>query len=59
MVSKELRIEAELKRNLDLARQLRIDGTPSWVIGEQLMAGAVGQKALQDAINAVKAGPKP
>jgi protein-disulfide isomerase len=59
MVSKEPRIEAELKRNLDFARQLRIDGTPSWVIGEQLMAGAVGQKALQDAINAVKAGPKP
>ena len=54
----EPRIEAELKQNLDFARQLRIDGTPSWVIGEQLMAGAVGQKVLQDAIDAVKAGPK-
>lgn len=54
----EPRIEAELKQNLDFARQLRIDGTPSWVIGEQLMAGAVGQKALQQAIDAVKAGPK-
>lgn len=54
----EPRVEAEIKRNLDFARQLRIDGTPSWVIGEQLMAGAVGQKVLQDAINAAKAGPK-
>lgn len=54
----EPRIEAELKQNLDFARQLRIDGTPSWVIGEQLMAGAVGQKVLQEAIDAAKAGPK-
>ena len=54
----EPRVEAELKQNLALARQLGIDGTPSWVIGEQLMAGAVGQKVLQDAIDAVKAGPK-
>lgn len=55
----EPRIEAELKQNLDFARQLRIDGTPSWVIGEQLMAGAVGQKVLQEAIDAAKANPGP
>lgn len=54
----EPRVEAELKQNLEFARQLRIDGTPSWVIGEQLMAGAVGQKVLQDAIDAAKAGAK-
>jgi protein-disulfide isomerase len=54
----EPRVEAEIKRNLDLARQLRIDGTPSWVIGEQLLAGAVGRQVLQDAINAAaKAAP--
>lgn len=51
-------VEAELKRNLDFARQLRIDGTPSWVIGEQLMAGAVGQSVLQEAIDAARAGEK-
>ncbi len=54
----EPRVAAEIDRNLNFARQLRIDGTPSWVIGEQLMAGAVGQKVLQDAIDAAKAGPK-
>jgi len=51
-------VEAELKQNLDFARQLRIDGTPSWVVGEQLMAGAVGQSALQQAIDAARAGGK-
>lgn len=51
-------VEAELKQNLDFARQLRIDGTPSWVIGEQLMAGAMGQQALQEAIDAAKAAAK-
>jgi protein-disulfide isomerase len=54
----EPRVEAEIKQNLDFARQLRIDGTPSWVIGKQLMAGAVGQKVLQEAIDAAKAAPK-
>lgn len=54
----EPRVAAEIDQNLNFARQLRIDGTPSWVIGEQLMAGAVGQKVLQDAIDAAKAGPK-
>ncbi|MEY4056447.1 MAG: hypothetical protein RL519_1782, partial [Pseudomonadota bacterium] len=52
------RVEAEIKQNLDFAQRLRINGTPSWVIGDQLMAGAVGQQALQQAIDAAKAGPK-
>lgn len=57
----EPRVAAEIRQNLAFAQQLRIDGTPSWVIGEQLMAGAVGQKVLQEAIDAVKAdsGPEP
>jgi len=52
------RVEAEIRQNLSFAQQLRINGTPSWVIGEQLMAGAVGQQALQHAIDAAKAAPK-
>lgn len=51
-------VEAEIRQNLAFAQQLRIDGTPSWVIGEQLMAGAVGRKVLQDAIDTAKAAPK-
>lgn len=50
----EPRVAAELNRNLDLARQLKIDGTPSWVVGDQLFAGAVGREVLQKAIDETK-----
>ncbi len=53
---KDPRVEAELKTNLDLARQLGIDGTPSWVVGEQLLAGAVGRDVLGKAIAAARSG---
>lgn len=43
-------IEAELKRNVEFARQLGFSGTPSWVIGEQLLTGAVGKETLATAI---------
>lgn len=44
------RIDAEINRNLDLARQLGFSGTPSWVIGESLLSGAVGKAELARAI---------
>lgn len=40
----------ELAANLDYAKQLGIDGTPSWVIGDQLLKGAVGKDMLAKAI---------
>lgn len=43
-------VSAELSGNLDYARSLGIDGTPSWVVGDQLMTGAVGREALAKAI---------
>lgn len=48
------RIEAELARNLDFARQLGFNGTPSWVVGEQLLSGAVGRARLSEAIAAAR-----
>lgn len=51
---KDPRVAAELSSNLDMARQLGIDGTPSWVIGNQLLAGAVGKDALSKAISATR-----
>jgi len=50
----EPRIAAEIERNLAIARKLGFNGTPSWVIGEQLLAGAVGKEALQQAIIAAR-----
>lgn len=49
-------VEEELKRNLQMARQLGINGTPAWVIGEQLVHGAVPQEDLQAAIDAARKG---
>ena len=50
------RVKAELSANLDFARQLGIDGTPSWVVGDQLLAGAVGKDALHQAVGEVRSG---
>lgn len=42
--------EAELVRNLDLAKRLGFTGTPSWVIGETMVSGAIGADNLARAI---------
>ena len=39
-------VTAEIAANLDLARSLGINGTPSWIAGEQLATGALGQDGL-------------
>ena len=44
------RIEEELARNMSLGRDLGFSGTPSWVVGDQLISGAVGADALAKAI---------
>jgi protein-disulfide isomerase len=47
-------IEAELKRNYQLAGQLGATGTPLFVIGNRVLNGAVGYDALKDAIDAAR-----
>ncbi len=49
-------VEDELKRNLDMARQLGVNGTPAWVIGERMIHGAVPAQELQSAIDAARKG---
>ncbi|MEQ1688708.1 MAG: thioredoxin domain-containing protein, partial [Sphingopyxis sp.] len=48
-------ITAELRANVALARELGFDGTPSWVIGDTVLNGAVGYDALKAAIAAARA----
>lgn len=48
------RIDAEIAHNLNLARQLGFDGTPSWVVGDQILSGAVGEAQLSAAIAAAR-----
>ncbi len=40
----------ELQRNYQLARALGASGTPTFVVGDQVLHGAVGYEALRDAI---------
>ncbi|MBA4354967.1 MAG: disulfide bond formation protein DsbA [Novosphingobium sp.] len=49
-------VEAELKRNLEMARQLGVNGTPAWIIGDRMIHGAVPAQDLQAAIDAARAG---
>ena len=48
-------IGREIEDNLALARQLRVDGTPTWVIGDRVLTGAVGYDQLRAAIAAARA----
>ena len=48
-------IEAELKRNFQLAGQLGATGTPLFVIGDRVMNGAVGYDTLKQAIAKARA----
>lgn len=48
------RLEAELQKNIEMARQLGFNGTPSWVIGDQIISGAVGRDRLSKAIEEAK-----
>ncbi len=41
---------AEIESNLNFARPLALSGTPSWVIGDTVLSGAVGYEALRDAV---------
>ena len=50
------RSQAELARNMDYARQLGFNGTPSWVIGDQIFSGAIGREELSKAVADAKKG---
>lgn len=45
------KVAAELERNMNLARQLGFNGTPSWVIGNEVISGAVGIERLEKAVS--------
>lgn len=48
-------VQAEIDANLNLARPLGMTGTPSWVIGDKVLQGAVGYDALKAAVAAARA----
>ena len=40
--------------NLALARELKVEGTPVWIVGDDFIPGAVDQAALESAIAAAR-----
>ena len=49
------RYDAEIEKNLRLAQALGATGTPTFIVGDQLLSGAVGYEALRKAIEAARA----
>ena len=49
-------LRAEIKKNLDLGRALGLTGTPSYIVGNRILSGAVGYDALKTAIAEARAG---
>ncbi len=50
-------LRAEVEKNIGLGRALGLTGTPSYVVGNQILSGAVGYEGLKQAVaDARKAG---
>jgi protein-disulfide isomerase len=49
-------VKATLEESMKLADALGLNGTPSYVIGENVVVGAVGLPALQEKINTARCG---
>ena len=48
------RADAEIAQNLKVAGQLGLSGTPSWVVGDRVLAGALPLAELEAAIKAAR-----
>jgi protein-disulfide isomerase len=48
-------IVGEINTNLATGKALRMSGTPTFVVGDQLLSGAVGYDALKDAVDKARA----
>lgn len=49
------RASEEINRNLGIAGQLGMSGTPSWVVGDRMLSGALPFEALEQAVRAARA----
>jgi protein-disulfide isomerase len=51
-------IASEIAANIDMARALRLSGTPSFIVGDQILNGAVGYDALRKAVADARAAKR-
>jgi protein-disulfide isomerase len=49
-------VKATLQENFKIAEALGLNGTPSYVIGDKVIVGAVGLPSLQEGINTARCG---
>ena len=49
-------VQAEIQKNYELARAVNATGTPTFVIGDKVLQGAVGYDALKEAIAEARSG---
>ena len=49
-------VKASLEESFKLAEKLGLNGTPSYVIGENVVVGAVGLAALKEKVNTARCG---
>ena len=54
MTSEE--VKAQLEESLKLAEALGLNGTPSYVVGSEVLVGAVGLNALREKVNTARCG---
>lgn len=53
---KDPRVDEEIQRNMQLAQSLGINGTPGFVIGSEIVPGAVDEDALKELIAKARQG---
>ncbi len=49
-------VEATIRRNMDLAEALDLNGTPAFVIGDEVVPGAIGPEALRELVKKARGG---
>jgi protein-disulfide isomerase len=49
-------VKATMEENFKLADSLGLNGTPSYVVGSDVVVGAVGLNALREKVNAARCG---
>jgi protein-disulfide isomerase len=49
-------VRATLEENFKLAEAMGMNGTPSYVIGKQVVVGAVGLEGLKEKISTARCG---
>ncbi|MGH1352966.1 MAG: DsbA family protein, partial [Methyloligellaceae bacterium] len=50
-VAKGKEVKAKLDANIELARKLGIDGTPSFIIGKKFFPGLASYEAIKEAVD--------